>query len=510
MPALRDLAQFDAGQTIQFAEAGRRQRTLAELGRLAGQGDYQGAQAAAFAGGEPEWGLKLKQMSDAEKERLVAQAASFAFDADTPEKWEAGRQQWLQEGYDIGPFEARDALLSRAMTIQDRIALMRAQREGAAREPSKWIELPDGSLAPRPGGPADPEYLKRVGIARGTIFDIYGDPFAGGALPALGDEELLYALNNSDLAQLAPAPAQPQSAAAPPAPAASAAPASFAERFDLAAAPPQAERPPQAEEARPLAPRDPADGRDEAFLQSLPPHIQDVVRGVANYEIDPRRSTSIRGNQRLMIVAAAKRYDPTYDQTVTDARFQARKSFTSTGQQAQQINVLNLALQHIVSLMPEIEKLDNTNFMPLNVAKNILSEQLGRPEVPVFRQNAEAVATEVAKVFRGVGAMSEREIEAWKANFNVNASPTQMREAIKKAVELLSARLETLRNQYEGGMGRPIREGDPAFVSSHTNELLQKHLGMDLSYIDPRLARQPEPGGGDPELDALLRKYGGQ
>ena len=42
-------------------------------------------------------GLQLKQMNDADKARLVEQAASWAYGANDPQKWEAGRQQWAAQ-----------------------------------------------------------------------------------------------------------------------------------------------------------------------------------------------------------------------------------------------------------------------------------------------------------------------------------------------------------------------------------------------------------------------------
>lgn len=128
MPTLADLANFNAGQFIQAGQAGQRQRTLADLGRLAASGDFRGAQAAAFAGGETDIGLKLKQMNDQDKAQLVDQAASWAYTANDPQKWEAGRQQWAQQGFDVGPFQSRDALISQALSVKDRMAQANSDR----------------------------------------------------------------------------------------------------------------------------------------------------------------------------------------------------------------------------------------------------------------------------------------------------------------------------------------------------------------------------------------------
>ena len=52
--------------------------------------------------------------------------------------------------------------------------------------------------------------------------------------------------------------------------------------------------------------------RNEAFLQRLPPNAQTIVKGVANYEIDP---DTITGKDREEVIAAAKIYRPDYNMT---------------------------------------------------------------------------------------------------------------------------------------------------------------------------------------------------
>jgi hypothetical protein len=128
MPTLADLRGFDAGQFIQMGQAGQRQRTLADIGQAASTGDFRGAQSAAFAGGENDIGMKLKQMNDQDQMQLVEQAASWAYDANDPQKWEAGRQMWQAKGFDPGPFQARNVLLSQAQTVQQKMAQANADR----------------------------------------------------------------------------------------------------------------------------------------------------------------------------------------------------------------------------------------------------------------------------------------------------------------------------------------------------------------------------------------------
>ena len=119
--SLADLNIYTGRQFIEAADAGQRDRTLADLGRMASAGDYKGAEAAAWKGGQPEWASKLHAMNADEQARLVEDAASWAYGADTPQAWEAGRQAWAQRGFDVGPFQARNAIVARGMSLKDQL-----------------------------------------------------------------------------------------------------------------------------------------------------------------------------------------------------------------------------------------------------------------------------------------------------------------------------------------------------------------------------------------------------
>jgi hypothetical protein len=151
---LRDLAGygggFDAGRFIQLDQAGQRQRTLSELGQQASLGDLQGAERTAWAGGQTDIAAQLRGMNQQDHERLVQDTASFALSADTPEKWQAMGQQFAQAhpGFDIPPFQARQALIDRAVPVAEQLKMRQAQsnadREYALQQ-QKLAQGGDGS-----------------------------------------------------------------------------------------------------------------------------------------------------------------------------------------------------------------------------------------------------------------------------------------------------------------------------------------------------------------------------
>jgi hypothetical protein len=79
--------------------------------------------------------------------------------AKTPQEWEQGRQLWVQRGYDPGPFEARQQLISQAMTVQDRLRQASDDRNFALEQEKVGIERAKAAqsapLTDMPGVPAD-------------------------------------------------------------------------------------------------------------------------------------------------------------------------------------------------------------------------------------------------------------------------------------------------------------------------------------------------------------------
>lgn len=187
---LPQIAQFDVTQGIAINDRARtrynedqKMSRLQQIGQMASQGDLKGASAQAFAGGDLNIGASLRQMSQTEQAKLVEDAAAWAYQADSPEKWEAGRPEWTQRGFDIGDYGSREALLSRALSVKEQMAID-MQRENAARAqanadrtfglqrerlniaqqqagrgqtqkaPAGYRWTQEGGLEPIPGGPA--------------------------------------------------------------------------------------------------------------------------------------------------------------------------------------------------------------------------------------------------------------------------------------------------------------------------------------------------------------------
>lgn len=177
----------------------RQNRRDREVGEAAATGKLSDAANVALKQGNLKTGLALKDLDDDRRAKVSEVMTRAAMNADTPEKW-AQLQSAIQKrfpGEDIEPFEEREGLMAQFrdpykeqelglrrqqmnMTVQERRAdneWRRQQAEVAQRNADRSFGLqeqalnkrdipagfqsdPSGGLAPIPGGPADPKYLR--------------------------------------------------------------------------------------------------------------------------------------------------------------------------------------------------------------------------------------------------------------------------------------------------------------------------------------------------------------
>lgn len=193
----------------------------------------------------------------------------------------------------------------------------------------------------------------------------------------------------------------------------------------------------------------------DQFLQSLPPAFATTVKAIAEGRAPYPSGFALKTPIGQQMVAAISQYDPTFDAINYQARQKTRQSFTS-GQDAGNITALNTAMAHLGTLSGNYDKLGNTNFPAVNWATNYLGNQFGNQNIQTNTANvatdAQAVAHELAKVFRSTG-MSEGEINQWQDKISTSAGPAQSKAVIQSALDLIDGRLSALGEKYNQGMG---------------------------------------------------------
>ena len=233
----------------------------------------------------------------------------------------------------------------------------------------------------------------------------------------------------------------------------------------------------------------------EAALADLTPGEQGVVRRLVDYKQLLPSGMALRTPYWQKMLERAGLYDPSFDQTQYNARQKVRTDFTS-GKAASNVRSLNTAVGHLASLDAKAKALGNAGPRVWNWIKNSSLTELGDERVKAFLTTANAVAGELATVFKGT-AGTDQEIKAWRELINESDSPEQLRAVVDQAVELLSSRLDALTQQYITGMGKPK---DFTILTPKSRKIIAE-LGLDVDAHDPITGAsmpmvQPSTGGG--------------
>ena len=206
----------------------------------------------------------------------------------------------------------------------------------------------------------------------------------------------------------------------------------------------------------------------DAYLQSLPESIRSQVKAIVEGRMQPPSGFALKSPQIQSLMRAAAQYEPGFDLTKWGQRAATAKDFAS-GQAAKNVTSLNTVIGHLGDLKKAADALDNYSIPLVNEVGNIYHSATGGPKVNNFNLARNAVADELAKVFKGSG-ISDHEIAQWKGTLNAAQSPDQLKGAVKTAISLMESRLSALNDQRDRGMAT---QSEPR---SLLNEKSQKAL----------------------------------
>jgi hypothetical protein len=202
------------------------------------------------------------------------------------------------------------------------------------------------------------------------------------------------------------------------------------------------------------------------------------------------------------MVQRVSQYDPTFDASNAGARVGVRKDFTS-GVAARNVTAINTAIGHIGSLDELGDALKNKDTRVLNSLFNRIATETGNPNVNNFELARDAVAHELVRVFRSVGA-SQKEQEEFASRFKAAASPEQLKGAVKTSAELLQSRIDALDDQWKRGMNTD--KGYPDLLSPKSKKVMDRVK----TYGHHGGGSKPGVGGSSirDQADAILRGGG--
>ena len=239
----------------------------------------------------------------------------------------------------------------------------------------------------------------------------------------------------------------------------------------------------------------PTSTRDEDFftnLQQSDPRTAATVKGLADYEVNPA-SLSIRGGHREQLIGLTRMYDPTYDQTLYNAKQRAVTEFFAGGPMspAGTLTAGNTAILHLGELDDMVDQLRG---QPGTV--NALADAVSRSGLPWVSYAANAMRNsavqgtpqgaalqsfitarqrfteEVTKFYSGSQG-SEQERDRAIAILDAAKSPEELHAAVKTDVALMRDKIQQLQGRLMGAMGPQAWKSavlrDPNLVITYKN-----------------------------------------
>lgn len=192
-------------------------------------------------------------------------------------------------------------------------------------------------------------------------------------------------------------------------------------------------------------------GRNMQYLASLEPDEQQLIRKVANYEVNPQ-SLSIKGGHRERILTAAANYDPSYDQKNYNAYSAGLKAFGASKEGAA-VRSFNVGIEHLDQLSELGAALKNGDIPKINALSNWVKTNLGQDAPTNFNGLKAIVGAEIVKAIVGMGGTGEERAQAAKT-VNDASSPEQLAGIVKTYQKAMGAQLGGLQRQYEQSTGR--------------------------------------------------------
>lgn len=211
---------------------------------------------------------------------------------------------------------------------------------------------------------------------------------------------------------------------------------------------------------------DPATGRNEGFLLTLPTKDRGLLKGLSDYSIDP---SQIGYRQKTQIQAALTAYDPTYRSDIYPMIKSTEEAF-GKGRQGDQVRFFNNAIQHITTLQDYATALQNGDVRGINYLKNKFQTQIGVAAPNTFDGLKDVVGQEIVKsIVPGGGGEAERQAVA--AKLSQSSSPAQLVSMLDGYKELGGAQLRDLKVQYDNGTFHKRNDFDDKLIPESKAEL---------------------------------------
>lgn len=235
-----------------------------------------------------------------------------------------------------------------------------------------------------------------------------------------------------------------------------------------------------------------SDVHGDEFLKAVPPALVAQVKAYAEGRKQFPQGFAEKSPYFQALMQIVGQYDPSFDQVNYNGRAKTYASFAG-GPDAEKVKNINQTLHHAGQLGEAIDKLDNFNGMatPLNHVVNPVEEFFGDSRPGVFKQKAQAVASELRKVYAGSSGGGLTELKKWEESLPVNASKKQQMDFLRSGMELLNGALSAMQEKYQTGMGPHADVGK--LLKPEARAILEKLAPGALGTPTAAKAEAPQP-----------------
>jgi hypothetical protein len=184
------------------------------------------------------------------------------------------------------------------------------------------------------------------------------------------------------------------------------------------------------------APGTPTPAKNEAYLSTLPPALQNQIRGIANGDVK-LPPASMRSKEGFALRNMVMNYDPTY----TDARYETKMNFKTKGD-SETLKSLSTALAHTENALQHSTELGT---WPVGAPT---------PKASAYYEEMALLTDEMGKLVKG-GAITNGQYEELKKGMDSPFQSTR-NATINEATKLMGGRVAAMFQKYRAGAGEDI------------------------------------------------------
>lgn len=236
----------------------------------------------------------------------------------------------------------------------------------------------------------------------------------------------------------------------------------------------------------------------DAYVDTLPPMNQDIVRGLLRYQMKP---TDLgRSKDRKIIIAEAIHADPNWSEAQYEERYNFLKEYGDTQKGAGATrDRINTAVGHLDMLSHASDALAGRDVKALNSIAQAIGVQTGNSPRVVYDAIANKAAAEAAAAMKGGGAApTDTDIENARKSFDATLAPQIRKANIQAQYGLLKTQVDTVAGHFQQVMKQTPDEFGQPVLYPQNQEILNRWMSPAKSVQFAPVPQGVVPQGATP------------